>query len=164
MHVKANIWNSKALKYSEELSFEDIIIQRRDAVIVKFNEPVNEGVQPTWSYKNLLTKDVGSDIYVAWIRMEPGGGHDYHAHSGDEIVFMLSGKAQFTYRSVDEKDVRTILETGDLAYFPAGTPHSVWNIFKETCTFLVIKHPPFFLEELPLPEEIRKIKLYPGSK
>jgi hypothetical protein len=42
MYVKANIWNSKALKYSEELSFEDIIIQRRDAVIVKFNEPVNE--------------------------------------------------------------------------------------------------------------------------
>lgn len=160
---KENIWNSKPLRYSGELSYNDFVVERKNAVIVRFNTPINQGSGGNWAYKNLITKDIGSEIYVAYITMKPGGGHDYHAHSGDEIVFMLENKVQFAYRSKDDKDIVTELNPGDAVYVPAGTPHSFWNIYDKPCNFLVIKHPPYFLEEIPLPREIREIKLYKGK-
>ncbi len=160
--LKENIWNSKPLRYSSELLYDDFVIERKDAIIIRFNTPLNQGSGGNWSYKNLVTKDIGSEIYVAYIIMEPGGGHDYHAHSGDEIVFMIENKLQFAYRSKEDKDIITELNPKDTVYIPAGTPHSFWNVYDKPASFLVIKSPPFFLEEIPLPKEIKEIKLYRG--
>lgn len=147
-----NIWNSKELKYSEDLKYEDFVTERDDATVVKANDPINKGSQPGWSFKNMVTKDIGSDIYVANITFPSGGGHNYHAHSGVEIIYMLKGKLQSTFASNDGEDVKNILELGDTIFVPHGVPHSVWNAGSGRCEFLVIKEPGYFLEDIPLPE------------
>jgi len=96
---------------------------------------------------------------LAWIHMDPKGGHNYHAHSGDEIIYMLENEAQFTYMNKEGKDIKNLIKKGDAAFIPAGTPHSFWNIGQESCAFIVIKSPPYFLEEIPLPREIKERKL-----
>ncbi len=73
---------------------------------------------------------------------------------------MLKNSAQFTYRSKDEKDVKSILKEGDTAFIPEGTPHSFWNITDKPCNFIVLKSPPYFLEDLPLSPELEKIRLF----
>lgn len=161
--MKDTVWNAKQLKYGEGLSYDDFVVRREDPVIVRASSPVNAGAEPTWSYRNMLTKDVGSDIYLAHISFPAGGGHDYHAHSGWEAIYMLKGKLQSTYRSIDGKDVQTILEPGDVIYAPQGTPHSVWNAEEEGCEFLVIKFPPYFLEDIPLPAELQQTSFEPNQ-
>lgn len=159
--MKKNVWNTKPLKYSEDLEYDDFIIERKNAVITRFDDPINEGSQPGWSFKNLLTKDVGSNIYLAHITLPHESGHDYHAHSGSEIIYVLEGKLQSTYSSTSGKDVKNVLERGDCVYVPEGTPHSVWNIGEKECKFIVIKKPPYFLEDIPLPSELKKKSLKP---
>jgi mannose-6-phosphate isomerase-like protein (cupin superfamily) len=155
-----NVWNAKPVKYSDVLKYEDFVIERKDASIIRFDDPINEGEEATWAYKNLVTKDLGADVYVAWIYIKPGGGHDYHAHSGWEIIYILEGSLQSTYRSKDDKDVKSILNPGDVIFIPEGTPHSVWNTTDKPCCFIVIKSPPYFLEDLPLDPEISEIRLF----
>lgn len=149
------------MKYSKDLKYDDFAIERKNAAVTFFKKPLNEGSKPRWSYKNLVTKDIGSDIYLSWILFERGGGHDYHAHSGEEILYILKGKVQFAYRSTNEEDVKVILGPGDSVYVPQGTPHSLWNLGEEDCNFIVIKSPPYFLEEVPLPPEIKEKSLKP---
>lgn len=159
--MKKTIWNAKPLKYSEDLTSEDFATTApiKEVVVTRFKEPVNEGIEAGWKYKNLLTKDVSEKYYVAWIYFEPGTGHDYHAHSGDEIIYVLKNQVQVAYRSKEDKDIKLILKEGDVIYSPAGTPHSCWNIGDRECVFLVIKSPPYFLEEIPLPSALKQVKL-----
>ena len=159
--IKKNIWNEKELNYTDDLEYDDFVVERDEPVVVKSDNPVNEGDRPTWSFKNLLTKDVGSDIYLARITFPEDGGHDYHAHSGWEIIYVLSGKLQSTYRSTDGEDVQSILEPGDVIFAPHGTPHSVWNAGEGECEFLVMKMPPYFLEGIPLPEGLEEKSFKP---
>ncbi len=149
------------MKYSKDLKYDDFAIERKNATVTFFKKPLNEGSQLGWSYKNLVTKDIGSDIYLAWILFERGGGHDYHAHSGEEILYILKGKVQFAYRSTNKEDVKVILGPGDSAYVPRGTPHSLWNLGGDECNFIVVKSPPYFLEEVSLPPEIKEKSLKP---
>ena len=158
---RPNIWNSKTIKYSPDLTYEDFVTKTEEGRVIKFQEPVNGGSEPGWAYKNLVTKDIGSNVYVAWIHMDAGGGHNYHAHSCDEIVHVLEGEAQFTYLTQDGKDKKNILKKGDTAFGPAGTPHSFWNVGDGACSFIVIKSPPYFLEDIPLPREIKERNLAP---
>lgn len=153
------------MTYSSKLRYEDFVNERKDASVVRFNQPVNQGSQKGWKFKNLVTKDIGSDrLYVAWIHFDPGGGHDYHAHTCDEAIHMLEGNAQFTYRSNRNLDVKNTLRKGDVAFIPAGVPHSFWNIGNSECRFIVIKSPPYFLEEIPLPKELKEKRLFPRKR
>ena len=158
--MEKNIWNSKPVGYSSELEYKDFVTTSKDATVVKFEKPINEGERPGWSFKNLVTKDVGSNnVYVAWIHFDPAGGHDYHAHSSDEIIHLLEGEVQFTFSSKSGADERSMMKKGDSAFVPAGTPHSVWNTGNVQCEFIVIKCPPYFLEEIPLPEDLKNKRL-----
>jgi mannose-6-phosphate isomerase-like protein (cupin superfamily) len=162
---RPNIWNSKVIRYSDELRFEDFASEKKDASVVRFESPVNQGSQKGWSFKNLVTKDIGSDkLYLAWIDFDRGGGHDYHAHSCDEVIHMLEGTAQFTYYSKRANDVKNVLRKGDVAFIPAGVPHSFWNIGDGNCRFIVIKSPPYFLEEIPLPKGVKEKRLFPRNR
>jgi mannose-6-phosphate isomerase-like protein (cupin superfamily) len=162
---RPSIWNAKAMTYSSELRFEDFVNEKKDASIVRFARPINEGSQKGWKFKNMVTKDIGSDkLYMAWIHFDPGGGHDYHAHTCDEAIRMLEGVAQFTYRSKQGVDVKNIIEKGDVAFIPAGVPHSFWNLGKGKCRFIVVKSPPYFLEEIPLPKELKEKRLFPRNR
>ena len=160
MSMKMNVWNSKPVKYTGDLGYDDFVVDRKDARVIRFDNPINEGKDVGWAYKNLVTKDMGSNTYLAWIHFEPGGGHDYHAHSGWEAIYMLGGSLQFVYRSTEERDVKSMLRKGDVAVVPEGTPHSFWNTTEESCNFLVVKTPPYYLEELPLDPNLREIRLY----
>jgi mannose-6-phosphate isomerase-like protein (cupin superfamily) len=157
--MRKNIWNAKSVKYSGKLTYDDFVTERKDPVVVHFDKPINEGAESKWSYKNLVTKDIGSNIYFAWIKMESAGGHDYHAHSGDEIIYVLQNKLQFAYRSTNGEDKKSVLREGDTVYVPTGTPHSFWNVAEKPCTFLVMKSPPYFLEDIPIDPALRKVKL-----
>ena len=159
---RPNIWNSKALDYSSGLTYDDFLFDPKDAKIIRSKSPINKGSEKGWSFKNLVTKDIGSDkIYLAQIYFDRGGGHNYHAHTCDEIVYLLQGIAQFTYRSKGGKDIANELKPGDTAFCPAGTPHSLWNAGEGACAFLVIKSPPYFLEQIPLSKEVLGKKLFP---
>ncbi len=147
------------MTYAKELEYRDFVTDPKDATIIKFDKPINEGERPGWSFKNLVTKDMGSDkVYMAWIHFDAGGGHDYHAHSSDEIIHVLKGTAQFTFSSKSREDIQSKLEAGDSTFVPAGTPHSIWNASIGPCEFIVIKSPPFFLEEIPLPDDLKQKK------
>ncbi len=159
--MKKTVWNEKELKYSDDMEYSDFVTTKENPIYIKNDNPVNEGDRPTWSFKNLLTKDIGSDMYLAHITFPPGGGHDYHAHSGWEIMYILSGSLKSTYYSNEGEDISTTLEEGDLVRAPEGTPHSVWNNGEEECTFLVMKMPAYFLEDIPLPDEIAKKSFKP---
>jgi len=158
---RKNVWNAKAIRYAGDLTYEDFTIQRKDVTVIRFEKPLNEGAEPGWRYKNLVTRNIGSEnVYLAWIFLEAGGGHDYHAHSGDEIIYILQNDVQFTYRSKGERDERSTLEEGDAAFIPAGTPHSVWNVKDKPVAFMVVKSPPYFLDEIPLDPALRQIRLF----
>jgi len=159
--MKKTVWNEKQLEYGEEMEYSDFVTKRENTIIVRSDNPVNEGDRPTWSFKNMLTKDIGSDMYLAHITFPKGGGHDYHAHSGWEIMYILTGSLKSTYHSTEGEDVSNILNPGDIVRAPEGTPHSVWNNGDEECTFLVMKIPPYFLEDIPLPEELAKKSFKP---
>ena len=161
MQIKKTIWNAKPLEYSEKLTYEDFATAgpKKDAVVTRFDKPINEGIETGWQYKNLLTKDVSEDFYIAWIYFEPGSGHDYHLHSGVEIIYVLKNQVQIAYRSKEGTDIKLILKEGDTFYSPEGTAHSCWNISDKVAEFLVIKSPPYFLEEIPLPPALKQIKL-----
>lgn len=159
--MEENIWNRKQLKYSEDLEYDDFVTEKKDATVTRRDNPINEGSEPGWSFKNLLTRDVGSRLYLAHIVLPPEGGHNYHAHSGIEINYILEGKVKSTYRSKDGDDVQNILEAGDTIYVPHGTPHSVWNVGDSDCKFIVIKEPQYFLEEIPIPEKLEEKSFEP---
>jgi uncharacterized cupin superfamily protein len=100
-------------------------------------------------------------MYVAQVDLQSGGGHDYHAHMCVEFAYVLAGETQFVYRSGEDEDVCRILKTGEVAYFPAGTPHSAWNVSAEPCKLLIIKQqPPYSFEELPTPAHLKDIRLF----
>ena len=75
------------------------------------------------------------------------------------VWMWLKNQIQFAYRS-ENRNVVSILREKDAIFVPTGSPHSFWNVGNEDCTFLVIKSPPFFLEEIPLDPAIEKIKLF----
>lgn len=159
MSFAPNVWNTKRLKYPEDLKYEDFVSKKEDGRFIFADQPVSKGKGSTTSYNNILTRDEGSDIYFASLEFLPGGGHNYHAHTGVEVLYMLDGKLRATYRSKDGKDVTIDCKAGDTAYFPAGTPHAVWNLTNERCHFLVIKFgAPYHYEEIPLPPEIKDLK------
>ncbi|MGH2638337.1 MAG: cupin domain-containing protein, partial [Rhabdochlamydiaceae bacterium] len=152
MASKPNAWTTKKVRYGDDLEYDDFVVKREDGVIVYGDRPVSQGKGATSSYNNMLTRDMGSEVYLARIEFLPGGGHDYHAHTGIEVLYMLDGRLKVTYRSKDDRDVTAECKAGDMAYFPSGTPHAVWNTSSELCHFIVVKHgPPYHFEEIPLP-------------
>jgi 1,2-dihydroxy-3-keto-5-methylthiopentene dioxygenase len=48
---------------------------------------------------------------------------DEHAHSEDEVRFLLDGEAVFDIRNRDDRMVRVVVEAGDLIVVPARRPH-----------------------------------------
>jgi quercetin dioxygenase-like cupin family protein len=159
--MQKNVWNSGEVRYADSLKYEDFFTEWKDGLFTQGSRPVSVTQGPTWRCANLLTRNEGAHMYVARVDLEPGGGHDYHAHVCTEFAYILAGEAQFVYRSKGDKDVCMNLKTGDVAYFPSGTPHSAWNTSGKPCKLLIIKEqPPYSFEELPPPKHLKGIKLF----
>jgi quercetin dioxygenase-like cupin family protein len=159
--MQKTVWNSREVRYADSLKYEDFFTSWEDGIFAQGKSPASVTEGPTWRCANLLTRDGGSHMYVAQVDLEPGGGHDYHAHMCVEFAYVIAGEAQFVYRSKEEKDVCRILKAGDVAYFPAGTPHSAWNTSGKPCKLLIIKeNPPYSFEELPIPSHLKDLRLF----
>lgn len=78
------------------------------------------------------------------VLLEPGKGHNTHAHPGcEEILYVVSGFGKQTVA-----DEETELKPGMLIFIPADVEHSTVNTSWETLTLLAIYDPPGPEEEL----------------
>jgi len=70
---------------------------------------------------------------VVCVTLEPGKSGGRHAHSAEEILFVLEGTAQLTVGNEWER-----LGKGDMAVIPAAIAHEPINIGSERLRFLAI--------------------------
>jgi quercetin dioxygenase-like cupin family protein len=60
-----------------------------------------------------------------------------HAHTGEETIFILKGKAK-----ISDMEKQQIIELGDVVYLPPNETHIMENAGKEELHFLWIYTPP----------------------
>lgn len=76
----------------------------------------------------------GKGRVFAHITIYPGSGIGYHVHHNEsETYYILSGVAKFN----DNGKIKT-LETGDVAYTPAGDGHSIEAIGNEPIELIAL--------------------------
>lgn len=67
----------------------------------------------------------------------PSHSHEWHSHTQDEVIFVLSG------RGVTElSDGKREIVPGDLVFVPAHVKHTMYNPDKEPLRAVIIKSPP----------------------
>lgn len=85
-----------------------------------------------------LTPERGAkQLVVMDVRLEPGGGHDFHRHPDQEemIIVTAGGVTQYL-----EQESRA-LGPGDSVFVPAGTVHASFNDGDETARLTVVIGP-----------------------
>jgi quercetin dioxygenase-like cupin family protein len=85
-----------------------------------------------------LTPQRGSQqLVVMDVRLEPGGGHDFHRHPDqEEMIIVNSGRVtQYLERE------STTLGVGDSVFIPANTVHASFNEGDETAHLTVVLGP-----------------------
>lgn len=84
----------------------------------------------------------GREAVQVRVDIDPGVTAVKHNHPGEEIVYALKGTLEY---KLDGRPP-VILKPGDVLFIPAGTPHAVTNIGKETgselATYIVEKGKP----------------------
>jgi transcriptional regulator with XRE-family HTH domain len=89
----------------------------------------------------LLSPDSEGKVEMIYMSIEPGTSSSEQPlpHSGDECMFVLSGKAEIV-----ASDERFELEAGDSIYLNAGLPHTVTNVGEKDLECVVAIAPPSF--------------------
>jgi quercetin dioxygenase-like cupin family protein len=85
-----------------------------------------------------LTPQRGSQqLVVMDVRLEPGGGHDFHRHPDqEEMIIVNSGRiTQYLERE------STTLEPGDSVFVPANTVHASFNDGDQAAHLTVVLGP-----------------------
>jgi quercetin dioxygenase-like cupin family protein len=85
-----------------------------------------------------LTPQEGSrQLVVIDVRLDPGGGHDFHRHPDqEEMIIVTTGRiTQYLEQEVRE------LGPGDSVFVPADTVHASFNDGAETAYLTVILGP-----------------------
>ena len=78
-----------------------------------------------------------AQLVVMDVSLEPGGGHDFHAHPGqEEMIIVSSGRIE----QYVERD-SAVLETGDSVYIDAGVVHASFNAGEDTARLQVVIGP-----------------------
>ncbi|WP_298739246.1 cupin domain-containing protein [uncultured Chitinophaga sp.] len=84
----------------------------------------------------------GREAVQVRVDIDPGVTAVKHHHPGEEIVYALKGTLEYKL----EGRPPVILQPGEVLFIPAGTPHEVTNIGKETgselATYIVEKGKP----------------------
>ena len=89
-----------------------------------------------WLSEPLVTGT--NNMTTGYIVVEPGKGHDRHGHEGcEEVLYILEGKAKQMI-DLPEGKIQKEMRAGELAYIPAGIPHSTLNIGDGNLIFLAI--------------------------
>ena len=76
-------------------------------------------------------------LVVMDVELQPGGGHDFHRHPGQEEVIIVKEGTVVQYL---EQEART-LTVGDSVLVPEGVVHASFNDGKETAYLQVVISP-----------------------
>jgi quercetin dioxygenase-like cupin family protein len=85
-----------------------------------------------------LTPLQGSrQLVVIDVRLDPGGGHDFHRHPDQEEMIIVSAGRITQYLEEEARE----LGSGDSVFVPANTVHASFNDGDETAVLSVILGP-----------------------
>lgn len=76
-------------------------------------------------------------LVVMDVELQPGGGHDFHRHPGQEEIIIV--KAGAITQFVGEESAA--LTAGDSVFVPEGMVHASFNDSKETAFLQVVMSP-----------------------
>ena len=84
----------------------------------------------------------GREVVQTIVELSPGTAAPRHSHPGEEIVYVLEGRWEYTLDGAPP----VTLESGGVLFIPAGTIHSARNVgsgpAKELATYIVEKDKP----------------------
>ena len=112
----------------------------KNVKVVKFDDAV-ERHKPGQEWRRvrlLATPEItgSKSLTVGHASFGPGNGAPFHAHPGEETMFITHGKAKF-YNKSEEITVTP----GTLLYYPAGEEHRFENIASQSFEFLFVYTP-----------------------
>jgi quercetin dioxygenase-like cupin family protein len=85
-----------------------------------------------------LTPQQGSGrLVVIDVRLDPGGGHDFHRHPDQEEMIIVNDGRITQYLEEEARE----LGPGDSVFVPANTVHASFNEGDETASLTVILGP-----------------------
>ena len=91
--------------------------------------------QLTWISNKLVTN--ADQLVVIEVHLEPGKGHDFHKHPGqEEVIYVIKGEVE---QWVDQE--KSMLTAGESAFIPADMVHASFNIGSKPATLLAILSP-----------------------
>lgn len=94
-----------------------------------------EGFELGWHSRPQTT--AARELVVIEVKLEPGGGHDFHRHPNqEEVIYVLDGEIE---QWVDRSS-RT-LRAGDSAFIPAAMVHASFNVSGSDARVLAILAP-----------------------
>ncbi len=94
-----------------------------------------EGFELGWHSRPETTG--AEQLVVIEVKLEPGGGHDFHRHPNqEEVIYVLDGEIE---QWVDRRS-RT-LRAGDSAFIPAAMVHASFNVSGAPARLLAILAP-----------------------
>lgn len=107
----------------------------RKAVITRANERVSVNRRDFMNYESLAPAYGGKHMepFVVDIFPKKDGGVEISRHSGEEFLFLLSGRLQITVSGEPH-----VLETGDSFYFDSSQPHALESLVERSRMVAVI--------------------------
>ena len=94
-----------------------------------------EGFELGWHSRPATTG--AGQLVVIEVKLDPGGGHDFHRHPNqEEVIYVLDGEIE---QWVDRR--RRTLRAGDSAFIPAAMVHASFNVSGADAKLLAILAP-----------------------
>lgn len=85
----------------------------------------------------LIPSSGATHLVVMDVELQPGGGHDFHRHPGQEEIIIVKQGTITQY--IEEES--TTLNPGDSAFVPENTVHASFNDSDETAHLQVVIGP-----------------------
>ena len=85
----------------------------------------------------LIPSKGAQHLVVMDVELEPGGGHDFHRHPGQEEMIIVKSGTIVQYLEADHQT----LSTGDSVLVPEGVVHASFNDGDETAYLQVVISP-----------------------
>ncbi len=80
---------------------------------------------------------ISKEISGVNMRLTAGGIRELHWHQAAEWAIMTYGNCRVTVLDAQGRPYVADVKTGDLWYFPAGTPHSLQGLGPDGCEFVI---------------------------
>ena len=94
-----------------------------------------EGFELGWHSRPETT--AAEQLVVIEVRLDPGGGHNFHRHPNqEEVIYVLAGEIE---QWVDRR--KRTLRAGDSAFIPAAMVHASFNVSAASAKVLAILGP-----------------------